>query len=206
LAAFLSHPEAKAANAGATLAAFEDAWSAVNGYRCTIVAHEVAGDDVQDRTYRLAFRKPHDTRLEIVAGAGKGGVAIWRGGGDVRGHRGGLLSFVHLTVGLHNPLVTTLRGTTIAAVNFGAVLAHWQALEMQTSIEVHAAPDGLELIAHLGAPTASGVTEETVVLGRDHLPTAYREYAAGQLVKSVRYEDVRTDAAIPESDFSLSGP
>ena len=108
---------ARASSAGdEALAAFTAAWTHVNTYTCMISAHEVKGRDVQDRVYRVAFKRPNNMRMDIVGGAGRGGAAVWTGGNTLFGHQGGFLSFVKLHLNIHDPKAVSLRGTTRAGV------------------------------------------------------------------------------------------
>jgi hypothetical protein len=195
-------PAAETPAAARALARFAVAWQGVHDYRCTITAHEVLGRRVQDRVYRLAFEKPHDTRLAIVSGDGRGGVAVWRGGPKVRGHRGGFLSFLNLTLGLHNALATTLRGTTIAQANFGALLDHWQQEAREASVQATRRDDSTVLSA-THPPGPEGVTREALDLGADGLPVGYEQFEGDRLVKRVRYRDVELNVPIPAATFSL---
>jgi len=188
--------------AARALAGFAAAWQAVHDYRCTITAHEALGRSVQDRVYRLVFEKPHDTRLSIVSGDGRGGVAVWRGGPQVRGHRGGLLSFLTLNLGLHSSLATTLRGTTVAQANFGALLDHWQQLARDASVEA-ARRDDSTVLSVTHPPGPGGVTREVLALGADDLPVGYQQFEGDREVKKVRYRDVVLNGPIPAATFSL---
>src|SRR6185437_5530491 len=75
--------------------------------------HEVKGDRIQDRTYHYWFKKPNLAKTLIVSGDGNGSGGVWNGGDKVSGHQGGMLSFIHLKVDLHDPRATSLRGYTI---------------------------------------------------------------------------------------------
>jgi hypothetical protein len=195
-------PASETPTAARALARFAAAWQGVHDYRCTITAHEVLGRRVQDRVYRLAFEKPHDTRLAIVAGDGRGGVAVWHGGPEVRGHRGGFLSFVKLTVGLHSALATTLRGTTVAQANFGALLDHWEREAREASVQATRRDDSTVLsVTH--PPGPGGVSREVLELAADGLPDGYEQFEGDRLVKKVRYGDVEPNVPIPAATFSL---
>lgn len=187
------------------LARFAQAWADVHTYRCRVIEHEVKGSQVQDRVYRLAFSRPHDVLMQIVQGDGRGGVAVWHGGSRVEGHRGGLLSFVHLNLDIHNPLATTLRGTTIAQADFGALLDHLRHLQREGAALGVGRQDGrTTLVAKPDDPAADGgVTRETLVLGANHLPVEYEQQIDGRTVRRVRYRDVRTNVDVPPSTFEL---
>jgi outer membrane lipoprotein-sorting protein len=203
LATGLGPPVAAAPSADQALDAFAGAWAQVQTYRCTITAHEVRGDQVQDRVYHMAFQKPHETRLEIVKGPGQGGVLVWHGGPDARGHRGGWLRFVNLTVGIHDPRATSLRGITIAQANFGFLLQHIRSL--RTSSLVAKRHGGETEVDAVSADPASdqGITREVLVLGPSGLPVAYRQSEGDRVVRDVSYSDVELNVPIPKTDFEL---
>src|SRR5215469_5196645 len=138
----LSASRASAATSGdAALTKFAAAWTKVTTYTCTIQAHEVSGSRVQDRTYAMKFRKPYDTKMDITGGDGHGGAAVWHGGDTVRGHQGGFVSFIKLNLNVHDSRAVSIRGTTIADANFGALYDHIKGLKGAT---VDAAADGTD--------------------------------------------------------------
>jgi hypothetical protein len=114
---------AGAASSKSALDAANAAFANVSDYRMTIAVHEIAGNNVQDRTYSILFKKPALERVDIVAGAGRGGGIVWLGGDKVKGHRGGLLSGIHLTLDIHDGQVSTLRGDTVSSGTIPAMLA-----------------------------------------------------------------------------------
>jgi hypothetical protein len=192
---------AAATPAEQALARFATAWAGVHSYRCTITEHEVLGTRAQDRVYHMAFEKPHDTRLEIVKGPGQGGVLVWHGGPEARGHRGGWLRFINLTVALHDPRATSLRGTTIAQANFGYLLDRFRSLA-PSSLTAKARDGRIELDAVVAKPAADqGITEEVLALGPSGLPVAYRQLKGDRVVRDVSYSGVEVNVPIPKSAF-----
>ncbi len=187
----------------AALARFEAAWAKVNTYACTIVGHEVSGSHVQDRTYTIKFRKPYDTRMDITAGDGRGGAAVWHGGDTVRGHQGGFISFIRLNLSIHDPKATSLRGTTIAEANFGALLEHLKALKGSTIDAT--TEDGQTKINIAVADPANdqNVTRELMVLGANGLPVEFDQWEGDTQVKRVTYSDVALNVELSDSTFNL---
>ena len=186
----------------AVLAKFAATWDKVNSYTCKLTAHEVLGSRVQDRTYDLTFRKPYDTKMNITGGDGKGGAAVWHGGDTLRGHQGGFISFIKLNLNIHDGRATSIRGTTIAQANFGAILEHLESLK--ATIGVAAAGDSTDVDFAVADPSGDqNVTKERVVLASDDLPTEYDEWEGDTLVRHVVYTDVVLNPPLTDASFNL---
>jgi len=184
------------------LAKFTAAWDKVDSYSCSLTAHEMLGTHVQDRAYDLIYRKPSDTKLVVTGGDGKGGAAVWHGGDTVRGHQGGFFSFIKLTLNIHDSRATSIRGTTIAQANFGAILEHLESLK--ATIGVAAAGDSTDVDFAVADPSGDqNVTKERVVLASDDLPTEYDEWEGDTLVRHVVYTDVVLNPPLTDASFNL---
>jgi len=185
------------------MAQYAAAWGKLTTYTCTITSSEISGSRVQDRVYAMFFQKPYDTRLNITGGDGKGSAAVWHGGDTVTGHQGGWLTPIKLNLNIHAHLATTIRGTTIADANFGAIYDHLASLKSAT---MTADTDGANTTVTVPVADASkdgGVTKEVVVLGKDSLPVEYDQYEGDQQVRHVAYSDVSLNVTIPPSTWSI---
>ena len=196
---------AAAAKVSATraLARYKAAWVCVNTYRCTITAHEQLGTKAQDRVYDLWFAKPPEARMDITAGDGHGGAAVWEGGDTLRGHQGGFFSFVKLHLNIHDPRATSIRGTTVAEANFGWLYHHLTSLRTKS---IFAATDGAATtitVEVADPPANSDVAKEVVTLGANGLPVEYDQFEGSVQVKKVLYTNLQLNLAIPPSKFSL---
>ncbi|HET9343637.1 MAG TPA: hypothetical protein VFO25_12060 [Candidatus Eremiobacteraceae bacterium] len=194
---------ATSASSGETaLAKFATVWDKLGSYTCSLSAHEVLGTRVQDRTYTFVFRKPYDTKMDITGGDGKGGAAVWHGGDTLRGHQGGFLSFVKLNLNIHDSRATSIRGTTIAQANYGAILDHVKSLK--GTIEATPADNGTYIDFSVPDPSSDmNVTKERVVLASNGLPSEYEQWEGDTLVRRVDYTDVVIDPHISDSAFNL---
>lgn len=185
------------------LTKYAAAWEKVNSYTCTIVAREVSGTRVQDRTYAMKFRRPFDTRMDVTGGDDRGGAGVWRGGDTVKGHQGGFFSFVKLNLNIHDPKAVSVRGTTIADANFGALLQHIKGLKGAT-IDATAEGSLTKINVAVADPTADeNVTKELMVLGANNLPVEYDQWEGDNEVKRVTYSDLTLNPDIPDSTFNL---
>jgi hypothetical protein len=191
-----------AAAAEAAIAKFTAAWDKLNSYTCDLSAHEVLGSRVQDRTYAMTFRKPYDTKMDITGGDGKGGAAVWHGGDTLRGHQGGFVSFIKLNLNIHDGRATTIRGTTIAQANFGAILDHVKSLK--GTVDATTSGDSTTIDFSVPDPSSdSSVTKERVVLASNGLPAEYFQWEGDTVVRHVVYTDVVVDPLLSDSAFNL---
>jgi len=196
-------PVAETTTAHGAWDAFVRTIAKIDGYSDTVVAHEVAGDRVEDRTYRVTYAKPGLARSEIVAGPGRGSVAVWDGGDTVRGHMGGLLAGIRMTVGIDDHRATDIRGKTIASGYFPAMVRLYATGGALS--ESPGAPGTTVVTFVPRDPTAErGLTREDIVLSdATHLPLEHAGYQAGVLVERERFEDYTIDPTLPPGTFTL---
>jgi outer membrane lipoprotein-sorting protein len=182
-------------------AVFLETWAKVPSYTADMKVHETKGSEVQDRTYRYAYLKPHFARIDITGGPGRGGGAVWKGGETITGHRGGFVSFVKLTKSIHDPEAVDLRGGTIVDASFQTI-----------ADDIRAAPavtNGEETILGTTYDTVSipwkdqfGATRVVVFLSKtSHLPARRVTFAGETIVRTEDFLNVNASANLTESDF-----
>ncbi len=197
---------ARPALAGDALAQALAAFAKVNDYTADIVVHEVKGSDVQDRTYAYSYLKPSDVKLLIVAGPGRGSGAVWTGGDQVSGHRGGILSGIHMKVSLHDPQVMSLRGDTLDTGTVGAMLEQFKDAKGTVTEMDDRTVDGQlcdELSLKPADPAAlGGVTRVDLYISHSsHMPVRRERYIGDQLVKSEHVTNEKINTGLTPSDF-----
>jgi outer membrane lipoprotein-sorting protein len=205
--ALLALMAATPSSAATPLAEFADAWAKIDDYRCSIVVHETKGTSVQDRQYNFWFKKPTIAKLEITSGPGRGGGASWTCGDKVRGHQGGLLSGVKLTVSINDSRAVSLRGDTIDTASFAYILANLQNSAKGTVSEGPGLTiDGVatDAVALRVANPASNqnVTRDVTYISRTtHLPVRRERFEGETLVKQETFVDVKPNVGLKDSDF-----
>jgi outer membrane lipoprotein-sorting protein len=182
------------------------AYANLDDYRMTIAVHEVAGDQMQDRTYDVLFKKPDLERIDIVAGPGRGSGIVWLGGDKVKGHRGGLLSGIRLTFDIHDGQVATLRGDSVSSGTIPAMLAVFSTVKGTVSEAPGPQIDGADTDAvtlDVDDPaTYKGVSREVLYLSNvTNLPVRRERFAGSQLVKSENVTNVQTNVGLTDRDF-----
>lgn len=188
------------AKSPAALVEFDQSWKRVTGYSATITVFEKEGAQTQNTSFDYRFSKPSSLAIRVIAGANKGARLAWEGGSTVLVRRGsGLLSLFKKTVSLHDPLVTTIRGSTVSQLSFGAILAHSQqpgALsEMHGEIIGGVATEAVTLIPSHPSADADLTREVIEISTATHFPSRILGYEGPTLVRKIDISDVRLSQA-----------
>lgn len=180
------------------IAAFASAWAGITGYSARVTIFEQKGTQTQNLVFDYTFRKPSNVTVHVVAGPNAGVTLTWDGGATVAAHRSGLAAMFKRTLSLHDSLVTTLRGSSIDQLSFGAILLHGE----QQAGGVSEAPgntiDGVRVNTVTLLPAASeddaGLTREVVELSTGtHLPIRVLGYEGPALVRRIDFSSVKLE-------------
>jgi outer membrane lipoprotein-sorting protein len=190
------------------LAAFANAVAGLQDYTVTIHTHEVLGRRVQDRIQQFWFKKPTLAKIEVTSGPGRGGLAVWRGGTTLRGHQGGFLSFIKLTLDIHDARAESLRGDTIDTAYFGQWLTHFANTKGDVSQTPGPLVEGVPTDAvtlNVADPSADhNVSREIVYLSTaTHLPLKTERFEGDALVKSELFIDLKPNVGLTDADFDI---
>lgn len=197
---------ARAANTAPAIDAFRAAFASVNDYTCKMHSHEIMGTRVQDRIYDYSFMKPHFAKTYIEAGDGQGGGGVWAGGDQVSGHQGGLLSFVHLKISLHDSRATSIRGYTIPdglLQNIVETYANVPGKLSQTDggIVMGVSTDRLELDVDDAASNA-GISKQVIYFDKTtHFPIREFLYQGDTIVLDQTIYDLKLNPGLTQADF-----
>ena len=188
------------------ITAFEQTFAKVNDYTVIVNAHEVLGNQTQDRTYRYMYKRPHLVKTQILSGPGSGGGAVWTGGDTVSGHQGGILAFIHLTVGLHDGRATSLRGYTITDGILQNQVGKYTTMKGTLSERNGPVIGGQDttLVELKIAPGAGepGETRAVIYFSKStHLPVAQIRWSGDQIISREFWTDLHTNVGLRDSDF-----
>ncbi len=197
---------ARAESGAPAIAAFDQAFAAVNDYTCQLHVHEAKGTQTQDRVYQYEFMKPHYVKTLIIDGDGKGSGGVWVGGDQVSGHQGGLFSGIHLKVGLHDPRAVSLRGVTIPEGLLQRIVDGYgttpgKLTQTDGGKIGGVATDRLEL--KVADPASNnGVSDQVLYLNKDtHWPIRQILYDGSQIVLDENVTDLKTNVGLTQNDF-----
>jgi len=188
------------------ITAFQETFARVNDYTVIVHAHEVLGNQTQDRTYRYMWKRPHLVKTLILSGPGAGGGGVWNGGDTVSGHQGGILSFIHLTVGIHDGRATSLRGYTIPDGVLPNQVGKYTTMKGMLSERNGPVIGGQETtLVELKIAEGAGEPGETRAViyfsKATHLPVAQIRWAGEKIISQESWTDLHTNAGLKDSDF-----
>jgi hypothetical protein len=132
-----------------------------------------------------------------VGGVNNGVSLLWTGGDTVRAHKSGLVGVFKRTMPLHDPQITTIRGSSIDELSFAQVLIHAVQSPGKISQNVgmivnDVATDAVTLIPTNPAAAAGDYTREIVEISRiTHLPSRVLGFQGTKLVRRVDFVDVK---------------
>lgn len=180
--------------------AFEQSWAKITAYSATVAIFERQGTQVQSSVLDYTFRKPSSATVHFVAGQNIGVTVVWSGGNTVVAHRGsGLLALFKKTFALHDPQVTTIRGSSIDQLSFAAFIAHSQGTPGIVSEEAGPLILGIATEAVTLGPTTSvtdtGLTREIIDLSvPTNLPIRVLGYEQDTLVREIDFSNVKLES------------
>jgi hypothetical protein len=190
-------PASQSKAAALEITAFARAWAGTTGYSATVTIFDQKGTHTQNLVFDYSFRKPSNVIVYVIAGPNAGVTLTWNGGPTLVARRGsGLAAMFKKTLSLHDPLVTTLRGSSIDQLSFGAILAHGQQAagslsEAPGEVIGGVATNAVTLILARSS-TDAGLTREVVELsGMTHLPMRVLGYEGSALVRDVEFSNVK---------------
>lgn len=204
VAAVLALACALPAAADSPVAAFLAAWASVDSYTDTITMHETDGKSVQDRVYHYAYRKPSFAKIDVVSGPGRGGGAVWTGGQIVRGHMGGFLSGIKLTIPITDGRAVSLRGDTIEKASFQTVADACTALRAEPQPDATIGGTPVDVVAFtLPSTTPGGATRSVVSFSRaTHMPVRRVTFDGDTPVKQEDFSEIKLNAGLTEAYFN----
>jgi hypothetical protein len=197
---------ASAATEAPAIAEFDQAFAGISDYTCILHVHEANATQSQDRVYQYSFMKQHYVKTLILDGNGKGSGGVWVGGNQVNGHLGGILSGIHLKIGLHDPRAVSLRGVTIPEALLPGVIDDYGTIpgkltEIDGGKVGGVETDRLELTV-TDAASNHDVTEQILYLSKQtHWPVRQIMYSGSQIVLDESVDDLKTNVGLTQSDF-----
>jgi len=175
--------------------AFRDLWKDVTWYSATVIVSEREGAEVRSSILNYTFHKPSSSTVYFTAGPNAGVTVVWNGGDTVVAHRGrGFAALFKKKFSLHDPRVTTIRGSSIDQLSFAAILAHSQGMPGIMSQDVGPPILDIPTEAVTFVPASSvadtGLTREVIDFsGPTGLPLRILGYEGDTLVRQIDFSN-----------------
>ncbi len=178
-------------------AAFEDTWANAKGYSATVTIFENSGAQVQNMVFDYTFHKPASATVHYDKGPNAGVTIVWNGGDTVVAHRGnGLAALFKKTFPLHDPLMTTIRSSSIDQLSFSAILAHSHdtpgTISQNLGPTILGIPTEAVTLVPISPSADSGLTHETVDISAvSGLPVRLLGYESETLVRQIDFSNLK---------------
>jgi hypothetical protein len=183
------------------LIAFQRTWPAILGYSATVTFFEQRGAQVQTTVLDYSFRKPSSTTVHIVKGRNAGVTLVWNGGNTVIAHRGsGLAAMFKKSYSLHDPIMTSIRGSSIDQISFAAIISHAQVTPGRVTQSpgpiIGGIPTSAVTLMPISPAGDTGLTREVVAISTPtRLPLRILGYAGPTLVRQLDFTNVKLEFA-----------
>ncbi len=183
------------------LIAFARAWDGVTSYSAMVTGFEQRGSDVQDLVFAYRFRKASSVTMRVIKGPNTGVTLTWDGGSTMQATRGGGLfaALFKRTIALHDPLVETIRGSSLDQLSYGAMLTHAEQTPGTIS-EAAGEPidaittESLTLVPN-NPSVDGGFTREAIEISTaTNLPIRIVAYEGNTLVRQFDFSDIKPAA------------
>jgi outer membrane lipoprotein-sorting protein len=187
----------QAQSAPAAWTTFEQTWANITAYSATVAIFEREGAQVQSSVLNYTFRKPSSASVHFVAGKNAGVTVTWSGDETVVAHRGsGLIALFKKTFALHDPQVTTIRGSSIDQLSFAAFIAHSKGtpgiVSEQPGPTILDIPTEAVTLIPTSSATDTGLTREIIDLSvSTNLPLRVLGYEQDTLVREVDFSNIQ---------------
>lgn len=160
--------------------------------------------------FDYAFKRPRMIRMRVLDGKDRGSVLVYRDG-KVRGHRGGLLSWIVLTREPSHPEVVTLRGGRVDQSDLLFIMEVLRNAVNEGQLRVDGteqlqgrAHDRLSLLRHV-KPLEDGADTGRFWIDPERLVVSQYELydSEGRLIYRQAHEKLELNVPLPEGAFKL---
>ncbi len=183
-------------------------YASVSDYQCRMYENCRQGDNYEERTINLYFKKPRFIRMDILKGnrfADTGSIGVYKNDGRVTGRKGGLLSIFAITVDKHDPQATTVRGLAFDEGDLQATLEKMQSYLAESACTLTVGADVYELIFEPRDPSRNrGVSKDIVRLdAATLLPVSSDSFEGNHVVQHAQWSSYILNAGLPDQLFDV---
>jgi outer membrane lipoprotein-sorting protein len=182
------------------LESFAHAWDGLTAYRAKVSVFAAKGADVQNIVFTYSFRKPSSFVVHVIDGPNAGVTLTGDGGPTVQATRGGGLfaALFKRTLPLHDPLVTTIRGSSMDQLSYGAILAHAEqtpgTLAQSPGEPISGAATQVLSLVPNDPAADGGLSREIIEISTaTQLPVRIEGYEGTTLVRKIEFSEVQPE-------------
>ena len=164
-----------------------------------------AGNKIQKRELKIYYKNKGHVRIDVIKGDERGGVAIYDPATDkVRGHRGGFLKHIKLTLNKHSKLATDIRGITTDQATFEFFKSQLEKLKNSPMVIDTLGKGRVSIKVALPESLSVGKADGwKLYLGKDGLPYRLEYFHADSLVQESIFKDLKINTGLKDSVFKM---
>ncbi len=183
-------------------------YDSISDYQCRMYENCRQGSAFEERTANIYFKRPRFIRMDILRGnrpGDDGSSGVYRNDGRVTGRKGGLLSFLAVSVDKHDPQATSIRGVAIDQIDLQATLEKL-IFHLAVSAGSITLEGGVyEMVFVPRDPTVNGgVTKDIIRLDATTLmPISADSYEGNEHVQHAEWSGYILNAGLPDQLFDV---
>jgi len=192
-------------NARELFAQAQASYHRISAYQCEVTSFARQGDRSQTVRLEFAFKKPGMLRARVLGGSNRGSEVAIRRDGKIRGHQGGLLRAIKVTMSRDDRRLRNIRGAPVWEADWGAFLDKFASALAQHPVEavVHPGEEGT-LVADLRLNGVTGLQRQVYTVDKtSYLLRGAELYEGDVLVTRVSYAKERLNPDLPDGYFSM---
>jgi outer membrane lipoprotein-sorting protein len=192
------------------LVKFEVAVQNITDYQCRIDEWCSNGSDYEKRIINYYFKKPGNIRTVFIEGNrpfDKGSVAVYTGGNNITGSKGGILSGAVMSLDKKAAMATTIRGIALDESDMPAILEKLRFHIKNSENSVAAQPGGIyRLTGIVKDPSKNGkVSREVIYMDSEtSLPVKMEGFEGNNQVMFTVWSGYIVNAGLPDELFTMN--
>jgi outer membrane lipoprotein-sorting protein len=183
----------------------QQSYNRIDAYQCEVMSFARKGDRTQTVRLAFAFKKPGMVRARVLSGSKRGSEVAIRRDGTIRGHQGGLLRGIKITMERDDRRLRDIRGSPVWEADWGSFLAKAETALNSHPVEalVQSGEAGvLKLAVRLDG--ATGPQRQIYALDASSFLLRGAELFEGDvLVSRVSYDKEKVNPDLPDGYFNM---
>jgi outer membrane lipoprotein-sorting protein len=188
----------------------EERFHSLRDYECRVEVESDLGKRVETGVAEMWYKQPGMLRVNITGGSKRGSVVAVDDAGQIRGHKGGLLSSFVRTMKPADKRLLTIRGKSLLCLDWGCFYRKFHEDSARpgarAAVEPHADASAPYEIT-LSYPEGGKSKREVYTIDpREWVMVEGSAYENDARVEHVVFRDVKMDTGVDDRWFHLSRP
>ncbi len=191
---------------------FETVLAGITDYRVQAFGWSVKGSVREERAMVFSFKRPRMIRFDVVDSKklfDTGSVGIYKGGSDVEGKMGGIMSIFPVKADKNDPLVTSIRGIRLDESDLIGILAKLKYYLNNCVTSAYVLADGTVVLTGIdNEKSISGKTAREILYfdPKSFLPQKMEGFDGDEQVEYIVWSDYVLNTGLPDAMFDINSP